>query len=378
MWVRGAIAAAWAVLVGVSSLIVLALVVWAADSAASANAGGAMKFAVQLWLLAHRVPLRVPSGGALTIPPMALTLVVGALIARGSAIIARSAECHDARDVGVIAVAVAGPYAVMATVLAVVTPSAALRPSIAAAFLSSIVIATIAGMIGAARGSGLVRPTWEAMPGETQTVLAGIARAGVVLFGAAMVLTVGSLLAHLHEFGTIAGDYSGFSGTFAMGALAVLMIPNAACFAVGYISGPGFAVGTGTSVSYTSVHLGAVPAFPLLATVPSGPAPWQIMVLFIAAVVGAGVAAGLRIASLPSSSLRTRVRLAAITGGVFGLAVTAIVGFAGGPGGPGRLSSVGPSPWRVGLATATEVAVVAVAAVVVAHYVDRVRGLRAR
>ena len=161
VWVRGAIAAAWAVVVGVAALIVVALVVWAADSASTANAGGAMQFAVQLWLLAHRVPLRIPSGGALTIPPMALTLLIGALIARGGAIIARSAECQDVRDIGVIAGAVTAPYAVMATLLAVLTPSASLRPSIAAAFLNSIVIAAIAATIGAARGSGLARSTWQ-------------------------------------------------------------------------------------------------------------------------------------------------------------------------------------------------------------------------
>jgi hypothetical protein len=373
VWVRGAVAAAWAVVVGVAALIVLALIIWAADSASTASAGGAMQFAVQLWLLAHRVPLRIPSAGALTIPPMALTLIIGALVARGAAILARSADCQDVRDIGVIATAVTAPYAVMATVLAVLTPSAALRPSVAAAFLSSIVIAAIASSIGAARGSGLAGPTWRAMPAETQGVLAGIGRAAVVMFGAATVLSVGSLLAHVHEFGSIAGDYNGGPGMIAMAALSILMVPNAVCFAVGYISGPGFAIGTGTSVTYTSVHLGAVPAFPLLAAVPSGPAPWQLMALFIAAVVGAGVAAGLRLAAVPSIGLRTQLQLAAVVGAVFGVAVAAVTGFAGGPSGPGRLSSVGPSPWRVGFATAIEIAVIAMAVVALVHYVRRLR-----
>lgn len=375
---RGAIAAAWAVVVGVAALIVVALVVWAADSASTANAGGAMQFAVQLWLLAHRVPLRIPSGGALTIPPMALTLLIGGLIARGAAIIARSAECQHARDIGLIAAAVTAPYVVMATLLAILAPSATLRPSIAAAFLNSIVIAFIAATIGAARGSGLAGPTWRGMPAETQGVLAGAARASAVLFGAATVLSIASLLTHLHEFGSIAGDYNGGPGAFAMAALSVLMAPNAICFAVGYISGPGFAIGSGTSVTYTGVHLGAVPAFPLLAAVPSGAAPWQVMTLFIAAVVGAGVAAGLRIVALRTSTLRTQLQLAAVVGLCVGVVVTAVAGFAGGPGGPGRLSSVGPSPWQVGLATAVEIGVVAMFVVAVSHYAERVREVVAR
>lgn len=359
-------------------MIVVALVVWAADSASTANAGGAMQFAVQLWLLAHRVPLRIPSGGALTIPPMALTLLIGGLIARGAAIIARSAECQDARDIGLIAAAVTAPYVVMATILAVLTPSATLRPSIAAAFLNSIVIALVAALIGAARGSGLVGPVWHGLPAETQGVFAGVARAAAVMFGAATVLSVASLLAHIHEFGSIAGDYNGGPGTFAMAALSVLMVPNAVCFAVGYISGPGFAIGSGTSVTYTGAHLGAVPAFPLLAAVPSGAAPWQVMALFVAAVIGAGVAAGLRIASVRAAALRTRLQLAAIVGGGLGVVVAAVVGYSGGPGGPGRLSSIGPSPWQVGLTTAAEIGVVAMLVVTVSHYAKRVREVVAR
>ena len=121
------------------------------------------------------------------------------------------------------------------------------------------------------------------------------------------------------------------------------------------------------------MHLGAVPAFPLLAAVPSSAAPWQIMALFVAAVVGAGVAAGLRIAAITAVGLNIRLRLAAITGLCFGLAVIMIVGFAGGPGGPGRLASVGPSPWQVGFATAAEIGVVALIVVLVSHYAKRMR-----
>lgn len=374
VWLRGAMAAGWAVLVAVAAMIVVALVIWAADSRSSANAGGAMQFAVQLWLLAHRVPLRVPTGGALTIPPMALTLFVGALIARGAAILARTADCQDGRDVGVIAAAVAGPYAVMATVLALITPSASLRPSVAAAFLSSAVIAGIAAVVGAARGSGLAGPSWSAMPAETRAVLSATARSAGVLFGAAGLLALGSLVAHGHEFGAIAGDYNGGAGTVAMVMLSLLLVPNAICFGVGYITGPGFAVGVGTSVTYSGVHLGAIPAFPLLAAVPSGAAPWQVMALFIAAVVGAGAVAGLRVGSLADLALRAQVRLTLVTGAVLGIAVMAVVGFAGGPGGPGRLSAVGPSPWQVGVATAVEIAAVGSAAVLASHQVKRLRG----
>jgi hypothetical protein len=147
--------------------------------------------------------------------------------------------------------------------------------------------------------------------------------------------------------------------------LSLLMLPNAACFALGYIAGPGFAVGAGTSVAYGGSHLGAMPAFPLLAAVPSGPAPWQILAVCIAALVAAGVVAGGRVARLTTLDLKERVRGALVGGAVLGIATAVLVGYAGGPSGPGRLSAVGPSPWQVGLAVAGEIALVSTVTVLV-------------
>jgi hypothetical protein len=151
-----------------------------------------------------------------------------------------------------------------------------------------------------------------------------------------------------------------------MTLLSVLFLPNAVLFAVGYIAGPGFAIGSGTSVAYGGAHLAAMPAFPLLAGVPTGAAPWQIRVFFIAAITAAGVAAGWRIV-LRGTDVREQLRRALLAGGVFGTLAAAMVGFAGGPAGPGRLGAVGPSPWQVGLMTAAEVAVVAAAYIGARH-----------
>ncbi|MBV9873033.1 MAG: hypothetical protein JO214_20660 [Frankiaceae bacterium] len=373
VWVRGAMAAAWAVAVGVACLVVLSLVVWAADSGSTANAAGAMRFAGQLWLLAHRVPMALPGGGALTIPPLALTLLAGALVSRGAAIVARTTECADLRDVGTVTAAVTAPYAVLATIIAIATPSAALRPSVGAAFVCAVMVGGVAAAIGAFRGSGLARITWEAMSAEARVALEGAAAATGVVFGASLLLAVGSLLAHSNDFGDLVNSYDGGAGEFAMVLLSALMLPNAMCFAVGYITGPGFAIGAGTSVTYGGSHLGAVPAFPLLAAVPSGPARWQIVVVFLATVVAAGVAAGWRVARADGLSMEERFRGALVAGAVLGGCCAVVVAFAGGPAGPGRLSAVGPSPWQVGLLVALEVSVVATITVVARQLIAKAR-----
>jgi hypothetical protein len=373
IWLRGILAATWAVGVGVASLIVLSLVVWAADSSATANAGGATRFAVQLWLLAHRSPLRISSGGELTIPPLVLTLLIGLLIARGAAIAARSCECIEGREFATVVASVAVPYAVMAAILAAVTSSSTFHPSIGAAFVCAGLVAGVASVIGVARGAGLITKTWKSLPEVVRGSLEAAGLAAGVMFAAATLLALGSLLAHTHQFGSIVDDYRGGSGEFSMILLSLLYVPNAICFALGYLVGPGFAVGSGTSVAYGGVHLGAMPAFPLLAGVPTGTAPWQIIALFVVTVVLAGALGGWRIARRPEVGLADRVRMSMGAGGLVAVGIAVISGFAGGPSGPGRLSAVGSSPWQVGLAAGAEIAVLATAVVVTRHVVASLR-----
>src|ERR1043166_7259644 len=70
-WWRGTLAALWAVAVGVASLLVIALIAWAADSRTGASAGQAVRAALQIWLVGQRVPLRV-SGGSIALSPLLL------------------------------------------------------------------------------------------------------------------------------------------------------------------------------------------------------------------------------------------------------------------------------------------------------------------
>jgi hypothetical protein len=377
VWVRGAFAATWAVAVGVAALIVLALVVWAADSRSVASAGGAMRLAAQLWLLAHRTPLRI-TGGTLTLPPLGLTLLLSMLLARATAIVARGSNCADGREVATVVASVTAPYAVLAAVLAAVTPSSTIRPSVGAAFVCAVIVGGLSATIGAVRASGLAGPAWQAIPVDLRAALDAAGTAAAVLLGAATVVLAGSLLAHGHEFWTMLRTYNGSPGEFSMVALSLLLLPNAVVCSMAYLLGPGFAVGAGTSVAFGGAHLGAMPALPLLAAVPSGRAPFPVMACCIAAVVLAGVAAGWRVARRPTLGVADQVRSALFAGATLGIGAAVIVGFAGGPSGPGRLSAVGASPWQVGFTIAVEMSVVAVIVVLAAAWTGLARASASR
>jgi Family of unknown function (DUF6350) len=373
VWVRGGFAAVSAAALGFASLIVLSLLVWAADSRTGASAGGAIRLAAQLWLVAHRTPLRT-AGGALTIPPLGLTLVLGLFVARATAFVARGSRCADPHDFGIIVASVTLPYAVFATVLAASTPSTTFRPSAGAAFVCAVLVGGLFASLGAASGAGITRTAWRTLPFELRTSMHAAAVSAAVLAVAATVLALGSVLSHTGGFATIVNRYHGSSGLFSMLLLSLLLVPNAVVFSFGYLVGPGFAIGAGTSVALGGSHVGAMPALPLLAAVPSGHAPTPVLVGCIVAVVAAGGAGGWRITRRSTRNLVGRVQSALTAAAVLGVGAAAVVGFAGGPAGPGRLSAVGPSPWQVGLAVAGEMAAVSIVVVLLASWVGKVTG----
>jgi hypothetical protein len=141
-------------------------------------------------------------------------------------------------------------------------------------------------------------------------------------------------------------------------ALDVALLPNAVVCVLGYIAGPGFAIGAGADVTLTGAHNGPLPALPLLEAMPGGPASTVVGVFAIAVVVAAGAVAARRIAGA-GRPLGASMLAAAGAGATAGVLAALLAAVAGGPAGPGRMATVGVSPWQVGLVVAAEVAVVA-------------------
>ena len=358
VWARGVVSALWAAAVGCAVLLVVVLIAWAADSRSASSAASAIRTALQMWLAAHRVPMQV-EGGTIVMAPLGLTLGLGWLVARAAAVLARGQQVEDPRGVGVVALAVGVPYGVLATFVAAAAHSAQVHPAPVVALVGGLLLGVSAAAWGAARGVGLVRVCWSALPAAAgRTAVAGLSASGVLVVGG-LLLVVTALVAHAASAWSDVGALGGGAvGAAAVVALDLVLIPNAALAAVGYLSGPGFAVGDATTVSIGSVHNGPLPALPLLAAVPRSPAGVVVELLVLATVVGAGILAAMVVARLGERLLRTML-LALVSGAVAGVVVAGLVAIAGGSAGPGRMSAVGASPWQTGRAVAAEVAVVA-------------------
>lgn len=362
VWWRGCLSAGWAVAVGVATMLVVVLVAWAADSRASSSATAAIRTALQLWLVGHRVSLAL-SGGHFALAPLLLSLGLAYLVARSAAVLARGQRVHDGAGVATVAVAIGLPYGALATFVAAAGSSAQVRPSPFAALLAGWLFGSIAAGWGAARGAGLGRVLWSRQPEWVRMpAMAGTAAIGVLLAGST-VLLLAALLVHGAGVGhAVSALGGGPVAAIALLALDLALVPNAVIYALGYLAGPGFTVGAAATVTAGSSQVAAMPALPLLAAVPRGPATAAVQIFAVVVVVGAGLAAAWLVARAGHRLLRS-MALAAGAAVPAGLLAALLAGVADGPAGPGRLAVVGVSAWQLGLFVATEVGVVAAGAV---------------
>jgi hypothetical protein len=261
----------------------------------------------------------------------------------------------------------AASYAVVAVVVALLAGADPVTPLPVSAFLGAAALATVAGGAGALRGSGRAVVWWLRLPGVLRLGVTGAAGAISVLL-ACSAAVVAALLARNHGQAErlVDGLGAGVAGSLLVLLICVLYAPNAVVWAATYLVGPGFAVGSGTSVAVTGVQLGAVPAVPLLAALPADAGGSRIgLLLMLGTLALAGTAAGLlvdrsarRQPTDPLTTWRELAQVAAATGGFAAVALALLAASASGPAGPGRLAHTGSAWWLVGLLAAVETATV--------------------
>ena len=196
----------------------------------------------------------------------------------------------------------------------------------------------------------------------TSAVAAVLAVAGVVV--AVLLVTSYAELITLYE-----GAHAGLLGVIALTLGQLALLPLLVVWAASWLVGPGFAVGTGSSVSPLGTRVGPLPAVPFLGALPTG--EWTfafvgILVPVVAAFVAATVLRGRVVAALGRHDDALRRALVGLGAGVVGGLLLGLLSWsAAGSAGPGRLVDVGPDPWLVGAFAALEIAVPAALALAV-------------
>ena len=132
----------------------------------------------------------------------------------------------------------------------------------------------------------------------------------------------------------------GIFGGILLLILVIATIPNMAISALAYLLGPGFAIGSGTLVNPAVHRIGEIPAFPLLAAIPTNTNKF----MFVGVLLGIG--AGFTIALLMEKTERADDLLALpIVIVISALFLAAINFLSNGTLLGERLSVVGPSLW---------------------------------
>ncbi|WP_420037964.1 DUF6350 family protein [Streptomyces sp. cg28] len=370
----GALGGAVAAGLGLGVCAVLVMVLWISSPYPDSGPGAALHTAAALWLIAHGAEIvrtdtlsGVPAPMGLT--PLLLLALPAWLVHRAARDAAEDAEnAAGAEGIGVWGGVVLG-YLLVGAAAAAYAGGGEMRPSwVSCGAHLALVVAVAAGTgvwtgHGRPRGPlpGALRRCTDVLPRvfvtEVLPVAARAAAAGllVLVAGGALVMAVG-LVWHggdvRESFVRVTGAWS---GRFAVLLLCVALVPNAVLWGAAYALGPGVVLGAGqTAGPLGSSGSALLPAFPLLAAVPSGPGTpftWAVALVPVTAaatvawfVTGAGEAAGW-----------TRGRIAyavTVAAGLCGAAMACLAVASGGALGVAALSAFGPVGWLTGAATA--------------------------
>ncbi|GAA1600802.1 hypothetical protein GCM10009804_66720 [Kribbella hippodromi] len=345
--VAAVISAGACLLTGLLTCAAVAVIGWL--GATFGGASGAVRAGASAWLVAHKAGVTIGTG-RISIAPLGLSLFFAWCLYRGGKAAARSSAADRTKDLLALSGAYALVYGLGALVVALFVADGSLKVSALGAFLGAFSLALVAGSAGILVESGAAEDLADATPtGLRDAVPAALAAVMTVIALAAVVYAV--LLA-IH-FSRITGMLelldAGVIGSVVLFAICLMLMPNMIMYVVAFLAGPGFQLGSGTTIAPTGVDVGNLPALPLLAAVPAdGSTPSYLLVLTAVVPLLAGVVAGLIVVrrglaaqdadALGWDAFALRGGIAALLAGVI---LFALMALAGGSAGPGRMASVG-------------------------------------
>jgi hypothetical protein len=348
-WLAALLAAGWALVAGLAVASLPGLVVWLGNGA-EAPVSEPLRIGASVWLAAHRVGLTI-DGTAIQLAPGGLAVLIALLIYRAARWSAHVSGVVGGRDSATVVGPAIATYAAGAGLVAGLSGTERMSAAPQSAVVWSLLLAGCAAGLGVIREAGLARPLLTRLEHWQRTAVraAGVAVATLLAVGAGLVATSG--VVHADHMGAVAERLDpDLPGVLVLAVITAVIVPNAVVWAAAFALGPGFAVGTSTSVAPGDVELGLVPALPPLGALPAddlGTLGW----LVLAGPVVAGVLAGWIIRRRLSAT-RDVARGVILTICLTTVTMAVLAAVSGGPAGAGRLSVIGPVPWQVAAATA--------------------------
>ena len=408
LWLQGVVELGQAAVLSALLIFLPLIGVWFADGFTDRNFASLARLGGQAWLLIHGVPLTLtfPAGtlatgatsGVLSLFPLGLTLIPFFLSWRAGRRLARASYADQLWQAMLGAL---GTYAILGGVAAYFSANEDVSISVAAGALIPLVSAGLGIFVGARREAG----SWVRLIGMDLTdwisrtsqhsrwagsYVWAVVRAGAVGVTAALgfsaLLVAVALAMSWAEIVTVYQYLdAGIVGSAVLTVVELGFVPNFMGWALGWTSGAGFSIGTGSLISPLETTVGPLPAVPVLAALPAGGGEYAVAALILPVI--AGFLAGWWFLREGENhfdewlSLKIRARwftapvstllLGVFVGLVSGILAAAAVLISGGSAGIGRFVDVGADPLWTGLWIAAEVAVGVVVGYAVGPFLER-------
>lgn len=206
--------------------------------------------------------------------------------------------------------------------------------------------------------------TWRAV--AAFGLRAGTAATAVVVAVAGIVVALLLFTSFAEVISLYERSHAGVVGGVALTVGQLAFLPDFVGWATSWLVGPGFAIGTGSSVSPIGTVLGPIPGLPVFAALPASGHTFGLVWVLVPVIAGFAVGGLLRprlVQALGSANAALHRALGGVAAGIVAGVLTGLVAWlTSGSFGPGRLADVGPHALVVGAFAALEVGVPAVVA----------------
>jgi len=331
-FLAGALAAAASV---TSAAVVLLLAGTGGDTALDV-----IRPAVRAWLVAIGSGLTF-DGASITIVPIGGWLLGVGVVAW----VVRWSLPDPVDELPAFVVSTAGVFGLLAGISAAVSSTDGAEIGLVRAAAAGFVVGGAGAACGAVSKHGGGAALWFTVSQDLRRAVRGAIPAIIAMLVASTVIVLTLLLLHRDRAGDLWALLDpGAGGGIALAIASVLAVPTAVLWTCSVLLGPGFALGSDTSVDLTGAHLGAVPGFPFLAALPSpGEFSSWVFVLGLVPLIAGGFS-GWRADTGGRDGWRARIVAGAAAGATAGFLLGVVVGASGGAIGPGRMAHTGPPP----------------------------------
>lgn len=161
-------------------------------------------------------------------------------------------------------------------------------------------------------------------------------------------------------------SHAGVIGGIALTVGQLAFLPDFVGWATSWLIGPGFAIGTGSSVSPIATTLGPIPGLPVFGALPTSGHTFGLVWILVPVIAGFAIGGSMRprlVRALGNADSALHRALAGVATGIVAAVLTGLIAWvSSGSFGPGRLADVGPHALVVGGFAALEIGLPAVIA----------------